>query len=144
MRQLPKEGRQKVKKWRPATVLYHLGNRIRHKNVSTTAMKKIINLVSPESPFKSASLMHSPLNNKVYHIYDFNVYFNLDILFVTETWQLAGVSPAYKAATPLTHKFQHVIWPGTVSGTSGVQVLLLGDLYLMLSFHAENSVLLNQ
>ena len=43
----------------------------------------------------------------------------LDVLFLTETWHLSDVSPAFKAATPLTHKFHHIILPGSVSGHPG-------------------------
>ena len=59
------------------------------------------------------------MNNKACHIYDLLVDSNLDILFVTETWQLADVSPAFKTATLLTHTFHHVTRPGTVSCNPG-------------------------
>ena len=43
----------------------------------------------------------------------------MDRLFVTETWQLADVLPALKAASTSTHKFHHIIRPGAVSGNPG-------------------------
>ena len=43
----------------------------------------------------------------------------MDVLFLTETLYLSIVSPAFKAATPLTHKFHHIVRPGAVSGHPG-------------------------
>ena len=47
------------------------------------------------------------------------VYSNFDTLFLTETWMLGDVSPAFKAATPATYQYFHEARPVTGSGSQG-------------------------
>ena len=43
----------------------------------------------------------------------------LDILFLTETWQVSDVSPSFKAATPSTLHDYHITSLVTESGSPG-------------------------
>ena len=78
--------------------------------------KKIVKPCQSRKSLQVSLLNAHSINNKACHIYDLIVDSKLDVLFLTETWQLSDVSPAFKAATPLTHKFHHIVRPGAVSG----------------------------
>ena len=81
--------------------------------------KKLIKPCQSRKSLQVSLLNTHSINNKACQFYKFFVESNSDILFVTKTWQLEDVCPAFKAVTPFTHNFYHVIRPGTVSSNAG-------------------------
>ena len=82
-------------------------------------MNKLVKPCQSRKSLQVSLLNAYSINNKACHIYDLIVDSKMDVMFLTETWHLSDVSPAFKAATPLTHESNHIVRPGAVSGHPG-------------------------